>query len=63
MKREPTLIKTKHKQQDIAEKLGVSQPTVSNWLKKNSRPTGLAKRALEEHFPELAEQIEAAWKN
>lgn len=63
VKRAPTLIKTKLKQQNIAETLGISQPTVSNWLKMKAKPTGLAKVALENHFPELAEAIELAWKN
>jgi len=63
MKKTATLIKTKYKQQDIAEKLGVSQPTVSNWLGKRAKPMGLAKKALEEHYPDLAREIEAVWKN
>lgn len=62
MKRPPTIVKTKLKQQMIATTLGVSQPTVSNWLQLKAKPTGLAKDALEQSFPQLAEAIEDAWK-
>jgi predicted transcriptional regulator len=61
MKREAALIKTRFKQVQIAKKTGVTQPTVSNWLKMNSRPTGLAKTALQTHYPELHDRIEEAW--
>ena len=63
MKRDKLLIKTKFSQVLIAEKLGISQPTVSNWLKMKTKPVGLAKRALEMNFPELGEAIEEAWVN
>lgn len=61
MKREPLLIKTKHKQTRISEKTGVSQPTVSNWLKGKTKPTGLQRNALQEHYPEILVRIEEEW--
>ena len=56
------LIKTKHRQSFIANQLGVRQGTVSMWLNLKAKPTGLTRAALESRFPDLAKQIEAAWK-
>ena len=61
MRREPLVIKTKHTQVKIAETLGITQPTVSNWLKLKTKPTGLQRKAMAEHFPELLERIDEAW--
>ncbi len=55
------MIKTKLTQTEIAETLGVSQPTVSNWLSLKTIPQGLQKRALKEQFPELSQEIKKAW--
>jgi predicted transcriptional regulator len=61
VKREPLAIKTKHTQVKIADTIGVSQPTVSYWLKMKSKPTGLQRKALEQHFPDLLQRIDEAW--
>ena len=55
------MIKTKHKQTEIAKRTGVSQPTISNWLKMNSKPTGLTRKAVEELYPDLIKRIDEEW--
>ena len=44
-------------QQELADKLGLRQSTVSKWLSGATKPTGLAKAALQAHFPEVYKQI------
>jgi predicted transcriptional regulator len=61
MKRTPVVIKTRHKQRVIAEKLGVTQPTVSNWLNMRVKPEGLPKQALKHNYPDLYKRINIAW--
>ena len=56
------MIKVRQSQSEIADKLGVSQAAVSYWLSMRSRPKGLQKKALAEHYPEILERIEEAWK-
>ena len=63
MKKQKTLIKTPFTQAHIAQTLEISQPTVSNWLKMKAKPSNMAQKVLQQHFPELAEAIEIAWKN
>ena len=63
MKRPKTSIKTSFTQQYIAEKLGVAQPTISNWLKLKVKPSNMAQKMLRRRFPKLAEDLEEAWKN
>lgn len=54
-------IKTRISQNIIAKEIGVSQVTVSNWLNMRHKPTGLQKKALKTHFPEILQRIEEAW--
>lgn len=56
-------IKTKDTQREISETLGVTQPTVSNWLTMKSKPQGLSAKALEQHYPKLYVKIMEAWKS
>ena len=55
-------IKTKRTQQYIADKIGVSQATLSMWLNHKTKPRGLQLRHLQEKFPDLAKEILAFWK-
>lgn len=54
-------IKTKYTQQQIADKLGISQGTVHNWLYLKTQPVNLAREKLKEHYPAILERIDAAW--
>lgn len=54
-------IKAKHSQTEIARRTGVSQPTISNWLKLAVKPTGLGRKSLAEQYPELLRRIDEAW--
>jgi len=62
MKPRPSPVKTRLKQTMIAKITGVTQPTISNWLKLRSNPVGLQRKAMEEHYPELLQRIDEAWK-
>lgn len=62
MKRKPPIIKTRYKQSTIADKLGVTQPTVSNWLNLRAKPEGLQKKALNHSYPDILKRIEQEWK-
>lgn len=56
-------IKTRQSQTEIAKTLGITQATVSNWLNIKARPSGLAKKALADNYPELLEKIAEAWND
>ena len=55
------MIKTNLTQTEIAETLGISQPTVSNWLSLKTNPQGLQRVALKKHYPKLLQEIDKEW--
>ncbi|MCK4500506.1 hypothetical protein KAU11_08405 [Candidatus Babeliales bacterium] len=44
-------------QQELADAIGVTQGCASKWLRGEHLPVGLAKKALQEKFPEIYKQI------
>jgi DNA-binding transcriptional regulator YiaG len=54
-------IKTKLTQKEIAEEIGVTQPTVHNWLNLSHKPKGIGAAILAEKFPEINKQIKEYW--
>jgi len=51
--------KDKITQQIIADKLGVTQASVSHWLSGKIAPSKMAMKLIKDKYPQLLEQIDA----
>lgn len=49
-------------QQEFAELIGVTQSTISKWLTGTHLPVGLAKRKLQESYPEIYKKIQRLYE-